>query len=145
MNRAILSIIFFLSFVNSGLLAQYHITFSHLTTENGLSHSSVTCILQDSKGFMWFGTQDGLNKYDGYTFKIFKNDPADPASLANNFIFSIYENPAGDLYIETQGQILHRYNPVRNRIIRSRGSQIVCVYLTNNNFFVAIYEPLLNR
>ncbi len=60
---------------------------------------------------MWFGTQDGLNRFDGYTFKIFKNNPSDPTSLSENFIFSIYEQPSGALYIETQSSIFHQYNP----------------------------------
>jgi ligand-binding sensor domain-containing protein/serine phosphatase RsbU (regulator of sigma subunit) len=117
-NPVILSNLLLLIFF-SDLFSQSHITFNHLTVEDGLSQSSVTCILQDSKGFMWFGTQDGLNKYDGYTFKIFKNDPSDSTTLTNNFIFSIYENQSGELYIETQGDALHRYNP------RSESFQIV--------------------
>ena len=79
-------------FLLNTLQAQNHIAFNHLTVEDGLSQSSVTCIFQDAKGFMWFGTQDGLNRYDGYNFKVFKNDPEDSTSLINNFIFSIYED-----------------------------------------------------
>jgi ligand-binding sensor domain-containing protein/serine phosphatase RsbU (regulator of sigma subunit) len=60
---------------------------------------------------MWFGTQDGLNKYDGYSFKIFKNNPADSTTLSNNFILSIYEDHSSTLFIETQGDILHHYSP----------------------------------
>jgi ligand-binding sensor domain-containing protein/serine phosphatase RsbU (regulator of sigma subunit) len=60
---------------------------------------------------MWFGTQDGLNRYDGYNIKIFKNNPSDTTSLTNNFIFSIIEDQSGILYIETQGGTFHRYNP----------------------------------
>jgi serine phosphatase RsbU (regulator of sigma subunit)/ligand-binding sensor domain-containing protein len=59
---------------------------------------------------MWFGTQDGLNRYDGYNFRIFKNIPNDSTSLTNNFIFSIYEVQSGTLYFETQGSTLHQYN-----------------------------------
>ncbi len=95
----------------SEVFAQQHIAFNHLTVEDGLSQSAVTCIFQDQKGFMWFGTQDGLNRYDGYKFKIFKNDPADTTSLTENFIFSICENPAGTFYIETQSGTWHIYNP----------------------------------
>ncbi|MEJ2049269.1 MAG: two-component regulator propeller domain-containing protein, partial [Calditrichota bacterium] len=95
----------------SEILSQSNIKFNHLTVEDGLSQSSVTCILQDGKGFMWFGTQDGLNRYDGYSFKIFKNDPSDSTSLSDNFIFSIIEDQAGKLYIETQSGNLHIYNP----------------------------------
>jgi ligand-binding sensor domain-containing protein len=110
-NSVILSILFFLVFF-SEVFTQPHIVFNHLTVEDGLSQSSVTCIFQDNKGFMWFGTQDGLNKYDGYKFKIFKNDPSDPASLTDNFIFSICESLTGILYIETQSGTLHQYNPL---------------------------------
>ena len=93
------------------LLAQSKISFNHLTVESGLSQSAVTCILQDSRGFIWFGTQDGLNRYDGYNFKIFKNDPSDPHSLTDNFVFAIYEDPAGTLYVETQNGFFQKYNP----------------------------------
>ncbi|MEJ2537300.1 MAG: two-component regulator propeller domain-containing protein, partial [Calditrichia bacterium] len=102
---------FLLHFLFSEILSQSNINFNHLTVDDGLSQSSVTCILQDRTGFMWFGTQDGLNRYDGYTFKIFKNDPSDSTSLSDNFIFSIIEDQAGILYIETQSGNLHRYNP----------------------------------
>ena len=96
----------------SELLPQSRIIFNHLTIEDGLSQSSVTCILQDRKGFMWFGTQDGLNRYDGYNIKIFKNNPNDTASLTSNFIFSIIEDQSGTLYLETQGGTFHQYNPL---------------------------------
>jgi ligand-binding sensor domain-containing protein/serine phosphatase RsbU (regulator of sigma subunit) len=60
---------------------------------------------------MWFGTQDGLNRFDGYRFKVFKNNPADTTSLKENFIFSIYEDLSGILYIETLNGKFHMYNP----------------------------------
>ena len=100
-------------------LTQSRIIFNHLGINEGLSQSSVTCIFQDQKGFMWFGTQDGLNRYDGYNIKIFKNNPGDSTSLTDNFIFSIYEDPSRILYIETQSGTFHRYNP------RSESFQIV--------------------
>ena len=98
---------FFLLF--SEVLSQSQIKFNHLTVKDGLSQSSVTCIFQDSKGFMWFGTQDGLNRYDGYNFKVFKNEPSNIASLTDNFVFSIYEDQSNTLYIETQSGALHQY------------------------------------
>ena len=109
MKKVILTGQLFLLISNS--FAQQQIVFNHLAVEDGLSHSAVTCIFQDSRGFMWFGTQDGLNKYDGYNFKLFKNDPSDPTSLTDNFIFSIYEDSAGKLYIQTQSGVLHAYDP----------------------------------
>jgi ligand-binding sensor domain-containing protein/serine phosphatase RsbU (regulator of sigma subunit) len=98
-------------FYSSIVTAQNRINFNHLNVKNGLSQSSVTVIFQDKKGFMWFGTQDGLNRYDGYNFKIFRNNPLDTTTLSENFIFSIYEDKQGVLYIETQSGIFHKYHP----------------------------------
>ncbi|MCW8849359.1 MAG: triple tyrosine motif-containing protein, partial [Melioribacteraceae bacterium] len=100
-------------FLNLEILSQNNINFDHLTTKDGLSNSAVTCIYQDKIGFMWFGTQDGLNRYDGYTFKIFKHNPDDTTSLSDNFIFSIYENESGILYFETQSGKLNQYDPLK--------------------------------
>jgi PAS domain S-box-containing protein len=75
--------------------------FTHLTSEQGLSHDMVRCILQDSQGFMWFGTDDGLNKYDGYTFTIYRHRRSDPGSLLENTIYALYEDSAGTLWIGT--------------------------------------------
>jgi ligand-binding sensor domain-containing protein len=77
------------------------ITFGHISIEQGLSQSAVFCITQDSRGFMWFGTEDGLNRYDGYDFLIYKPDPHDPGSLSSNNIWSIYEDSAKTLWIGT--------------------------------------------
>ena len=66
-----------------------NIKFRHLSLKDGLSQSSVNCIFQDKKGFMWFGTQDGLNKYDGYEFTVFKNVPEDTSTLTSSFIRAI--------------------------------------------------------
>ncbi len=66
---------------------------SNLTVQEGLSQSSILCILQDAKGFLWFGTQDGLNRYNGYDFETYTHNPQDPDSLLNNYIYAIYESP----------------------------------------------------
>lgn len=86
------------------------IQFTHLTTANGLSQSSVVCILEDRYGFMWFGTQDGLNKYDGYKFKVYRNDPADKKSIPNNNIRCMLEDRAGNLWVGTVGGGLALYD-----------------------------------
>ena len=77
----------------ANLLAQTNdIKFERVGFEQGLSQTTVYAILQDSKGFMWFGTRDGLHKYDGYGFKIYRNKPDDPNSLSNNTVRTIFEH-----------------------------------------------------
>ena len=79
--------------------------FEHLTNRDGLSQMSVPAILQDRRGFMWFGTEDGLNRFDGYDFKIYSHDPSDRGSLANDYIVSLAEDgdgiPAALEYLES--------------------------------------------
>ncbi len=77
------------------------IRFDHLTVEDGLSQSSVWAIAQDGQGFLWFGTEEGLNRYDGFGFEIFKHDLQNPNSLQSNVITSLYLDRAGDLWIGT--------------------------------------------
>jgi ligand-binding sensor domain-containing protein/signal transduction histidine kinase len=84
--------------------------FDHIGIEQGLSQSSVQAILQDSHGFLWFGTQDGLNRYDGYSFKIYKPDPDAPNSLSDRWITSIAEDRDGYLWIGSRLG-LNRYDP----------------------------------
>lgn len=103
--------LFFLLQVSSLIVfCQYkNIKFEHLKTDAGLSQSKVTAILQDSRGFMWFGTADGLNKYDGYKFTVYRNNPKNKNSLSNNSITNIVESNNGDLWISTWGGGLNRY------------------------------------
>ena len=75
--------------------------FTHLTTNDGLSQGYVVDILQDRRGFMWFATRDGLNRYDGYTFVVYKHDPNDPGSLNSNFLQDLMEDDHGNLWVAT--------------------------------------------
>lgn len=75
--------------------------FNHITTDNGLSKSSVTCVLQDKTGYMWFGTFNGLNRYDGYEFSIYQYDQNDPKSISHNYISSITEDSKNRLWVGT--------------------------------------------
>jgi len=79
-----------------------NLQFRHLTRENGLSHSWVHSIIQDKYGFMWFGTDDGLNRYDSYNFRIYKNNLQDKNSISSNIIMAFYEDSRGDLWIGTR-------------------------------------------
>ena len=104
-----ISILFFLILFSIDSLPQ-QIKFKHLTIESGLSQSTVNCIFQDSEGFMWFGTQDGLNRFDGYDFTIYRHDDSDPGSLRDNYILSLYEDRAGVLWVGTNKGGLNRYD-----------------------------------
>lgn len=75
--------------------------FGHISTESGLSHSSVRCFFQDSRGFMWICTGDGLNRFDGMEMKIYRNDPNDPTSIGENNIWQVNEDRDGNLWIGT--------------------------------------------
>jgi signal transduction histidine kinase/CheY-like chemotaxis protein/ligand-binding sensor domain-containing protein len=98
-----------------------NLKFTHLGIEGGLSQTNVTCILQDSHGFMWFGTRDGLNKYDGYKFTVFKNTEGDPKTISNNFITSLIEDKKGDLWIGTWGGGFNRLDRQKDQFIHSSG------------------------
>ncbi|AYL95536.1 hybrid sensor histidine kinase/response regulator transcription factor [Mucilaginibacter celer] len=84
--------------------------FSQLNISNGLSHNQVNCVFKDSEGFMWFGTASGLNRYDGYTFKVFKHDANDKKSINADFITAIFEGPDKMLWVSTRGGFCY-YNP----------------------------------
>ncbi|HBE17042.1 MAG TPA: histidine kinase [Cyanobacteria bacterium UBA11149] len=86
------------------------VKFGHITADEGLSQSGISYIFQDSQGFMWFGTQDGLNKYDGYDFTVYKYNEKDPDSLSDNFVSSIYEDKSGNLWIGTDSGGLNKFN-----------------------------------
>lgn len=92
--------------------------FEHFGINEGLSQSSVMCMYQDSDGFLWFGTWDGLNRYDGYTFRHFRHDPADSSTLSNNSILSITEAPDGRLWIGTANRGMNVMDRKSGTVIR---------------------------
>src|SRR5512138_2268754 len=75
--------------------------FEHLTAEEGLPSATVRAAVQDPQGFMWFGTSNGLSRYDGYTFKTFHNDPGDPHSLSAENIGTLYVDRQAGLWVGT--------------------------------------------
>jgi ligand-binding sensor domain-containing protein/signal transduction histidine kinase/DNA-binding response OmpR family regulator len=86
--------------------------FKNYQVTNGVSSNTITCILQDKKGFMWFGTRNGLNRFDGTSFRIFRNNLSDPVSLGNNSILSLYEDAQEKLWVGTYKGI-YVYDPAR--------------------------------
>jgi signal transduction histidine kinase/ligand-binding sensor domain-containing protein len=91
--------------------------FTHLTTAHGLSSSAVDAVAQDQQGFLWVGTQEGLNRYDGASVTVFRHDPYDPQSLSDNWIHAIVPDAAGMLWIGTRNG-LNRFDPTLRQFTR---------------------------
>ena len=91
--------------------------FAHLTSNDGLSQGYITAIVQDHRGFMWFATRDGLNRYDGNSFVVYKNNPNDPSSLSSNFIQDLLEDEQGYLWIATLTGV-NKFDPATERCAR---------------------------
>src|ERR1700743_1448012 len=91
--------------------------FTHISNEQGLSNSTINCIFQDSRGFIWFGTRDGLNRYDGVNVAVYKTTPGDTDSISDNFVRCIYEDAGHRLWIGTSYG-LNSFNPVSNSFTR---------------------------
>ncbi|MBP1693362.1 MAG: signal transduction histidine kinase, partial [Chloroflexi bacterium] len=92
--------------------------FDKLTIEDGLSQNAILSILQDSQGYLWIGTQDGLNRFDGYDFTVFKHEIHNPDSLSHNSILSMLEDSQGMLWFGTWGGGLNRYDPRSGQFVR---------------------------
>jgi ligand-binding sensor domain-containing protein len=112
-------LVFSLAVTAPGGAGAERLKFDQLTLEDGLSQVTVTSFLQDRKGFLWLGTQDGLNRYDGYRVEVFRHDPEDPASLAENFVRGLYEDRDGDLWIVVNKMgVVSRFDPRTERFRR---------------------------
>jgi GAF domain-containing protein/ligand-binding sensor domain-containing protein len=94
------------------------ITFRRLTLTDGLSQSSINCIVQDAQGFMWFGTQDGLNRYDGYEIKVYRNDPEDSHSLSDSWVTGCRRDERDVVWFLTGDGTVNRYEPEGDRFVR---------------------------
>ncbi|WP_459489130.1 two-component regulator propeller domain-containing protein [Aquirufa sp. ROCK-SH2] len=92
--------------------------FERLTTASGLSQNTIHKIIQDKNGFLWFATADGLNRYDGYTFEVYRNNPSDKTSLSDSGIFSVTEDEVGDLWVGTRSSGLNKIEIKTGRVIR---------------------------
>jgi ligand-binding sensor domain-containing protein len=134
---AIFSFFFFV--VSVSLVAQQRLQFNHIYADDGLSQSSIWAIAQDYQGFMWFGTFDGLNRYDGYSFKVYKHDPSILHSINGNGIEVIFEDSKHNLWIGT-AEGLNLYNRAKDEFIRfyqsprnpNKGTSIKAIYEDKN-------------
>lgn len=118
----------------SNIQAQFR--FNYLTINDGLSHNKVNAICQDNKGFMWFGTNEGLNKYDGKNITVYKHDPLDSTSIRENLVKNLLVDSHGDLWIGLEGCGLNIYD-------QNKDAFIECKYnngITPFNYSVALLE-----
>jgi len=115
--------------------------FKTYSTENGLSHDGVSCILEDAEGFIWFGTWDGLNRYDGNRFVIYKSRPGDSSSLKNNKIREIVEDKRGYLWVKTYDKKVYRFDKRKEEflpvIVTEKGASL-------EHVFIAEIVPMTN-
>lgn len=125
MRTCIIFIIILLSIeINS--FAQNQI-FKHYTINDGLSQSVINCIFQDSQGFIWVGTQDGVNRFDGKEFVRFINNPLDSNSISNNWIYDIIEDKNGSIWVATR-EGLNKYNPTKNNFSNFFTNESLTIY-----------------
>jgi len=115
------------------LAQQPNLKFKNITIEDGLSHSKVNNIYQDRQGFLWFGTNEGLNKYDGQNFTTFQPDPDDPYSLSANLIRCILEDRQGNLWIGTEAGGLNRFDRRTRKFTNFTRDSTAVIILSGNN------------
>jgi len=108
-------VVFLILFTFQSIPQNTNLKFDQIGLEQGLSQATVYAITQDSHGFMWFGTQDGLNRYDGYSITVFRNNSSDINSLSDNTIWSLMCDKKGNLWIGTERGGLNLYNPSENK------------------------------
>ncbi|RYY10573.1 MAG: histidine kinase, partial [Chitinophagaceae bacterium] len=105
--------------VIEGVLAQRpSLKFKNLSTTQGLSINNATSIIQDKNGFIWIGTRDGLNKYDGYKFTVYRSNPEDSSSISANFVWTMMEDRDGNIWIGTVAGGLNKYDWKTDKFIR---------------------------
>ena len=110
--------------------------FERFSIEQGLSQTSVMKILQDRQGFLWFATEDGLNRYDGYSFKVFRHNADDPYAISGNTVQSAYEDTKGRLWFGTYHGGLNLYDPLTEQFRHFRHDPNDPNSLSNDNVWV---------
>lgn len=124
MKQYLILVLCTINLLSNSIIAQNaDLRFSHLNTDHGLSNSTITDIIQDSRGFIWVGTSAGLNRYNGYNFTVYKNIPNDTTSISSDRIESIMEDEYGGLWICTANG-LNRFNYQLNSFERVSFSEL---------------------
>jgi ligand-binding sensor domain-containing protein/signal transduction histidine kinase len=113
-----LLLLFILLYVSTAYGQPYY--FRHYQVENGLSNNTVYCSIQDNKGFLWFGTKEGLNRFDGYRFKLFNSETGDNNRLRKDFVYCLFSDPKDNLWVGTQDG-LYLFDYSKERLVRFLG------------------------
>jgi len=118
------------------------LVFEHLSVADGLPHTAVYNILQDWQGFMWFATEDGLAKYDGYTFTVYKHDATKPDSLSASAVYELYQDSRHNLWLTTPSAGINKFDPATETVTRYRHDQADPHSLSSDLFSISyhIYE-----
>lgn len=142
--------ILFIFTIVSKLSAQ-ELKFNYYSIEKGLSQSVVNCLFIDSKGFLWVGTQNGLNRFNGYQFEVFTHSPTDSTSISDNWIYAITEDKAGDLYIGTKvglckfnyAQHNFSFPDYRHELPLEINNVVYGLWITTENYLLINTPPFL--
>ncbi len=138
----ILVIDFFVATIRSQ--ERTNVYFSHYTTEQGLAHSSGNCFAQDSEGFLWIGSNGGLEKFDGYKFTIYKPEVGEPNSISSILVWSLFVDESDNLWIGTVGGGLNKYIRNKDEFISYRVDPANPKSISNNNIS-CIFKDLSGR
>jgi signal transduction histidine kinase/CheY-like chemotaxis protein/ligand-binding sensor domain-containing protein len=138
-----LVLIVFIFFCFPSYAQQEGVKFKRLNTNHGLSQSYIISVAQDKKGFMWFGTDAGLNKYDGYNFTIYRNNPEDSATVRANAIWSLFVDSRGRMWVGTSSG-LDRFDEERDSFVHIKGTDLIWDILEDKqgNIWISTDEGL---
>jgi signal transduction histidine kinase/ligand-binding sensor domain-containing protein len=143
-NRHILTIL--LALFSLASMAQNDILrFDYINNENGLSQNTVMGIVKDKYGFMWFGTWDGLCRYDGYEMKIYKHEANNPKSLPNNRVLMLHSDKNGDIWVACLDTLIQKYNYLTDNFDRYKAKEVPSFILDSLDRFKNISFGYIER
>lgn len=128
----IIFLLYFLLAVTAIYSQELSLKFNHISLEQELSSSEVNSIIQDSKGFMWFGTLYGLNRFDGYNMKVYRHNPENPKSISDNYIHTVFEDRNGTLWVGTDSGGLNKYDSGKEEFTRFVNNPLDSFSLSGN-------------
>jgi signal transduction histidine kinase/ligand-binding sensor domain-containing protein/CheY-like chemotaxis protein len=135
------------SLFSATISSAQNVSINHYDISNGLSNNSVTKILQDDEGYIWIGTKDGLNRFNGYEFLVFRSNPSDTNSISDSFIGDIVEDDLGNIWIGTAYQGVNKINKENYAVSRLQpqklsSPEVYSLAVWNNYLFIGTYNGL---